>query len=239
VGAEISGISGFTRNGPEARGVDQISGFIHRIESNPSWAIPGAQYIDIRHALSIALRRGQIFAIHCDSSTRAMLTRWLKREPRPPLRQVSQNIVQGAFLRGEAKGLWLHGTHVRSAIRPDTKHITGVRVQDALSPLEDSTFAMAAARARVPDNTGLTALFGTVGTVPRKGVVWNRQSHELNEFMAAFTEALELIEETITSDAPLNRPFPILAVESYDLSGVQGAYDILTLAQTISRPART
>lgn len=60
-------------------------------------------------------------------------------------------------------------------------------------------------------------------------MVWNRQSHELNEFMTASTEALELIEETITSDAPLNRPFPILAVESYDLSEVQGAYDILTL----------
>ena len=127
------------------------------------------------------------------------------------------------------RALWLHGTHVRSVIGPDTKHITGLRVQDTLSPLEDSSFAMSAARAKLPDDTGLTALLGIVGTVPRKGIVWNRQAQEFTEFMAAAIEALELIEETITSGATLNRPFPILAVESRDLSEVRGAYDILTL----------
>jgi hypothetical protein len=45
--------------------------------------------------------------------------------------------------------------------------------------------------------------------------------------MTAAMEALELIEETIASGATLNRPFPILAVESHDLSQVRGAYDIL------------
>src|SRR6202030_3594725 len=118
---------------------------------------------------------------------------------RPPFTRVSQNILQGALLRGEAKGLWLRGTHVRSAIRPDTKHITGRRVQDALSPLEDSSFAMSAARSRLPEDAARTALLGIVGTVPRKGIVWNRQSQDFNEFLAASIEALELIEETIAS----------------------------------------
>ena len=227
--AGIGGVAGFLRDSPASRGVDQIDGFVHKIEANPSWAMSGATYIDIRHTLSIILRRGRIFAVYCDASMRSAVAKWLKREPRPPLEQVSQNIVQGAFLRGEAKGLWLHGTHVRSVIRPDTKHITGLRVQDTLSPLEDSSFAMSAARAKLPDDTGLTALLGIVGTVPRKGIVWNRQAQEFTEFMAAAIEALELIEETITSGATLNRPFPILAVESRDLSEVRGAYDILTL----------
>jgi hypothetical protein len=229
VGAGIEGASGFLRGSPEARGVDQMHCFVHRIEASPGWAIPGAGYVDVRHALSIVLRRGQIFAIYCDSSMRGTIDRWLRREPRPPLSRVSPNVVQGAFLHGEAKGLWLHGTHARSAIRPDTKHITGIRVQDALSPLEDGSFAMSAARATLPDSTGLSALLGTVGTVPRKGLVWNRQAQALSEFMAASIEALELIEETIANRAQLNQPFPVLAVESHDLSQVRGAYDIRTL----------
>ena len=228
-GAGIAGASEFLRDGSGAHGVDQIYGFVHRIEASPGWAIPGSGYLDICHSLCIVLRRARIFAIYCDSSMRSAIGRWLRRDPRPPLRRVSPNVVQGAFLRGEAKGLWLHGTHVRSAIRPDTKHMTGMRVQDALSPLEDSSFAMSAAKAALPDDFGLTALLGTVGTVPRKGLVWNRQAREFSEFMAASTEALELIEETIDNRAFLNDPFPILAVESHDLSEVRGAYDILTL----------
>jgi hypothetical protein len=47
--------------------------------------------------------------------------------------------------------------------------------------------------------------------------------------MRAALEALELIEETIASHGFLDRPFPILAVQSYDLSEVRGTYDILAL----------
>jgi hypothetical protein len=217
------------QGGPEQGGFDQVDGFIYRIESSPSWAVPGSGYVDVRNVLSIALRRGLALAVYCEPSLRDAVVRWIRREPRPPLARVPQSILQGAFLRGEAKGLWLHGTHVRSVLRPDTKHITGRRVQDALSPLEDSSFAMAAARSRLPDDPARTALLGVVGTVPRKGVLWNRQPQDFGEFLAACTEALELIEETTTSGAPLDRPFPILAVETHDLSEVRGAYDILAL----------
>jgi hypothetical protein len=222
-------ISAFLRSDPESFGIDQIDGFTYKLESNPSWAMPGSAYVDTHHVLSVALRRGRIFAVYCEPSLRDTIARWLKREPRPPLTRVSQNILQGAFLRGEAKGLWLHGTHVRSATRPDTKHITGRRVQDALSPLEDSSFAMSAARSRLPQDVPRTALLGIIGTVPRKGVVWNRQPQDFNEFLTASIEALQLIEETIASGTPLDRPFPILAVESHDLLEVHGAYDILTV----------
>src|SRR5450755_407517 len=164
LGSGLENISSFLRRDPESYGVDQIDGFIYKLESNPSWAMPGSAYVDTRHVLSIALRRGRIFAVYCEPSLRDAIARWLKREPLPPFSRVSQNILQGAFLRGEAKGLWLHGTHVRSATRPDTKHITGRRVQDALSPLEDSSFAMSAARSRLPEDAARTALLGIVGT---------------------------------------------------------------------------
>jgi hypothetical protein len=229
VASGFGNVSSLLRSNPESYGIDQIDGSIFRLESNPSWAKPGSTYVDTRHVLTVALRRGRIFAIYCDPPLRKAIARWLNREPRPPFRRVSQNILQGAFLRGEAKGMWLHGTHVRSAIRPDTKHITGRRLEDTLSPLEDSSFAMSAARSRLPDDGVRTALLGILGTAPRKGIVWNRQSQDFNEFLAASVEALKLIEETIANGTLLDRPFPILAVESQDLSEVYGAYDILTL----------
>jgi hypothetical protein len=229
IGHALNNVSTLLRPDTESPGVDQIEAFVHKIESSPSWVVPGRGYIDTRHELSIAMRRGRIFAVCCDSQLREALMRWLQHEPRPPFTRVSQNILQGAFLRGEAKGLWLHGTHMRSPIRPDTKHITGSRIQDALSPLEDSSFAMSAARAALPDDPARTALLGTVGTAPRKGVVWSRRSQDFNDFLAASLEAMELIEETTAQGTALDRPFPILAVESHDLSEVRGAYDILTL----------
>jgi hypothetical protein len=227
--AGFNDVSSFLRTEPREYGIDQLDGFIFKLESNPSWATPGSTYVDTHHVLSIVMRRGQIFAIYCDPPLRGAIERWLRREPRPPFIRVSQNILQGAFLRGDAKGLWLRGTHVRSVTRPDTKHITGRRVQDSLSPLQDSSFAMAAARSRLPEDATRTALLGIVGTAPRKGVIWNKQSQDFREFLSASVEAMELIEETISDGTLLDRPFPILAIISNDLSDVKGAYDMLTL----------
>jgi hypothetical protein len=50
-------------------------------------------------------------------------------------------------------------------------------------------------------------------------MIWNRQAEDFTEFMNAAVEAMELIEETIASHGFLDRPFPILAVQSYDLDG--------------------
>ena len=114
----------FLRGSPEQRGFDQVDGFIYRIESSPSWAVP----VRVRRRPQRAGRRagrGLVLAVYCEPRLRDAVVRWLRRGPRPPLARVSQSVLQGAFLRGEAKGLWLHGTHLRSVLRPDTEHITG------------------------------------------------------------------------------------------------------------------
>ena len=207
----------------------KLDGVILRNESRPGWAAPDSGFVDVDHILRVVLQKERIFAIHSEPALRDSIARWLTREPKPPFVRVSSSILQGAFLRGEGKGLWLHGTHVRSTIRPDTKYITGRRVQDALSPLQDSSFAMAAARSSLPEDAARSALLGTVGTAPRKGTMWNRRSHDFVEFLTAGIEALELIEETIRNGTSLDRPFPILATESHDLSAVRGACDIIVL----------
>jgi hypothetical protein len=208
---------------------DDLDGFIHERLSNPSWAKHDSPYRETSYSLTIALRRDSLIAVHCDSILRGVLQKWLDRAPKPPIRRVASELLQGAFLTGEAKGLWLRGTHARRTTKADSKNLSGRRLQDALSPFEDSSFAMSTARAALPDDPSRTALTGNVGTTPRRALVWNRPTPEFRNFVAVAVEALELIVETMKSGSALVRPYPILASESHDLSVVYGAYDVTTL----------
>jgi hypothetical protein len=105
-------------------GVAQIDGFVYRLEKRPAWATVSAPLQDVQHGLAIALRRGKLIAVSCDQSLRDAVNRWLKGKSTPPLRQVSANLIQGAFVRGETKGLWLRGTHRRTTFRPDSKQLS-------------------------------------------------------------------------------------------------------------------
>jgi hypothetical protein len=225
----FSDIDRFRRSDARPHGVDQIDGFIYRLEKRPAWATDSAPFTDVQHGLAIVLRRGKLLAVCCDQSMRDAVDKWLKGDSAPPFRLVSANLIQGAFVRGETKGLWLRGTHRRTTFRPDSKQLSGMRLEDTLNALEDSSFAMSAARSKLPEDLALTALLGIIGTSPRKGTMWSRQAEDFAQFVTAAIAALELIEETVASGQFLDRPFPILAAESHDLSEVHGAYDIVTM----------
>jgi hypothetical protein len=169
-------IDRFRRTDARPHGIDQIDGFVYRIEKPPGWAAGSAPFTDVQHGLAFALRRGKLAAVCCEQGLRDAVDRWLTREPPPPFRLISENLIQGAFVRGDTRGLWLHGTHLRSTFRPDSKHLSGVRLEDSLNALEDSSFAMSAVRSRLPVTPTLAALLGIVGTSPRKGTIWNRQA---------------------------------------------------------------
>lgn len=182
------------------------------------------------YSLALALRLGNLIAVHCDSALRNAIQGWLDRTPRPPLSRVPPEVLQGAFLIGEAKGLWLRGTHPRRTTKADSKTLSGRKLQDALSPFEDSSFAMSTARVALPADASSSALTGNIGTTPRRALVWNKPTSDLDDFMAIAIEALSLVDETMAAGAVLDRPYPILATESNDLSKVFGAYDVATLS---------
>lgn len=212
--------------------------FITRRTGAPSWLKADGGYEDTKHELCVVMRRDQLIAVHCDSRLRDALQRWLDSSPPPPLRRVGVDILQGAFLQGEAKGLWLRGTHARRSSRADSKNISGSRLQDALSPFEDSSFAMSSARSSIPDDPTRTALTGIVGTTPRKALLWNKASPSFDDFVRAVHEALSLVASTMTINAGVDRPYPLLAAETLDPSNVGGAYEI-TVANPLDLPPGT
>jgi hypothetical protein len=222
-------INRYRRSATRPHGVDQIDGFVYRLQKRPAWATGSAPFQDVQHALAIALRRGKLIAVSGDQSLRDAVGRWLKDEPRPPFRLVSAALLSGAFVGGETKRLWLRGTHRRTTLRPDSKQLSGMRLEDTLNALEDSSFAMSAVRSKLPEDLSEATVFGAVGTSPRKGTMWLGQTEDFSQFMTFAIAALNLLEDTRANGDLLARPFPILAEESHDLTQVHGAFDIATL----------
>jgi hypothetical protein len=207
-------------------GVDQIAGFVRRHQQSPPWVRADAGYVDIVHDLTLVLRRGMLVAVHAAGDIGDRLQRWLDKEHLRPFRRLPAEVLESALLQGEAKGLWLRGTHRRNARRADTKNLGGLNLREALNPVEDSSYAMGSAKAELESDPNRLILRGAVGTTPRRSSVWFKASVDLRSFATAVVELLALLETTKPTAADTTLPF--LARSVSDLSTVWGAYDIST-----------
>ncbi|MFK4085021.1 hypothetical protein ACI2LF_12980 [Kribbella sp. NPDC020789] len=204
-------------------GIDQIAGFVRRHRQPPAWVIGDADFTDVVHDLTVLLRRERLVAVHTASDVDARLQRWLDRQPAPPYRRMRAEVLEGALLQGEARGLWLRGTQKRTRTRADTKNLGGMALQDALNPIEDSSYAMGSAKADLLDDPSRTVLRGAVGTTPRNSSVWFKSSADLHWFAAAVVELLTALESA--SAAATADTLSVLARAVDDVTGVWGAYD--------------
>lgn len=208
-------------------GVDQLSGFVRRQRSRPTWAGPDAGFTDEVHLLTVALRRRWLVAVLTDDATGERLQRWLDRTPGVPFRRLSPRVLEVALLRGEAKGLWLRGAHRRRTTKPDSKYLSGQRLQDAVNPIDDASFAMGAARSGLPDDQQRSVLKGTVGTTLRRSSVWFKSSKDVVEFVTATVELLAHLEATAATIDTADEVFPLFAREVNSVDEVRGAYEVM------------
>src|SRR5262245_44530801 len=77
VAAGLGDATTLVRTDSETEGIDDIDAFIYRRTTPPSWAKRDSSFEDTQHQLVIAIRRGNLIAVHCDSSLRDTLQRWL------------------------------------------------------------------------------------------------------------------------------------------------------------------
>lgn len=209
---------------------DYVDGLLYRRATVPGWSVKDAPYLDVHHEIVVIARRRRLLAVHGPANLREAILKWLDREPYPPVRRVPRPILQGAFLRGQAKGLWLNGTHPRRATKPDSKNLSGPNLGSALNPFDDSTFALGSARAAVPDDGSFSTIEGVVGATPRNALVWNGPTDSFTRFVAVLREALDIIGATMDANAGVEHPYPLLAAEIDDLSEVAGAYEVAITA---------
>ncbi len=207
-----------------------LDGFVSRVTEPPSWAMEESPFLETSFDLVIAIRMGRLVAVHCDSGLADAVQTWLDKEPRPPFRRIPPGTLNAALLTGEARGLWLRGTHARRTTKADSKNLGGRRLQDALNPLEDSSFALGSARAELPVGEVLGTFSGTVGTTLRKSLVWISRTSDFQEFFRTIRSLLRLLDSTLAAGASVDSPYPWLATELRGLEGVSTAYELTTLS---------
>jgi hypothetical protein len=207
----------------ESLGVDAILS-AHILQ--PSWAAKDFEYRDIVHRLCIWTGRINLVAISCDGALEEKMQRWLDSSPAPMFRRVSPGVLNAALLSGEARGLWLRATHGHRRTKADSKTLSGQSLREALTPIEDSTYAMGSARAELLPDPLYSALSGVVGVTPRRAKVWLQSSESLFDYVSSIRDLLRVLAACIDAGMSDDAPFPWLAAEVHDLSLVSGAYEL-------------
>lgn len=227
-GAELvaDGLDGLEEaDDPEDRQIT-ADAFAYRKETQPGWATKDSPYTDTRYLLCAWVARENWIAIGCDGTIEDSLQKWLDKPPCPVFRRVSPGVINATLLSGDAKNLWLRGAHGRRRTKADSKTLSGQSVGEALNPLDDSTFALGSARARVDVPPEFTALTGIVGTTPRKSKVWFSSTQTFSEFREICLDLLRALAQASFDGAVDEHPFPLLATEARDLADVSGAYEL-------------
>lgn len=222
INVQGSGLSLVDRKAPIATIGLEVA-FVHFTqERKPAWtADPTA--VDKTHELALVLRYKHLVAIHLtDSGLRTRVVRDLGDATRPGLsllKLISRARLNAAFVKGEARTLWLSGIHRRTAIRADSKILSGIDLRDSLNPLDDQTYYFTAARCNAPIQGNDTSL----GVAPQKSRVWMGTSKTWKDFRDSVKEVLAHLDQTTGN---VDAPFHILASAVRSGRGLTGAFDI-------------
>ncbi|GAB3491002.1 hypothetical protein [Amycolatopsis cihanbeyliensis] len=204
-------------------GFDSLYGVYRQVVRSPGWAMAESGIVDLHNHLTLATRRNRLVAVCTTITSESQLRSWVERNAE--FRFFPAEVLAGTF-HGDGRMIWMRGVHRRRATRPDGKALTGLRLQDALHPLEDGGFALSAAKIHyVPGND--TAVLRDLLTVsPDKSKISWKQTTEFPMFLAATGEALDMLGKELVSEASPALPFGGLAVPETDLARVRFAVDI-------------
>ncbi|AYG95618.1 hypothetical protein D8I30_10825 [Brevundimonas naejangsanensis] len=220
--AKIRGSEGVTRRVINETD-DQVREFylrtiIYEEVRSPAWAAPDT-LSDKTHQLLIIAVQGTRAALN--ASDGAMRDRILKRLK--PARPVPRAAIE-PFVGDDASVLHLSGVHTPTAVKPNSKSLTGSALEHALDPLGDQTFVLSAVRSRpgVPGLVDAKNRPASIGAAPGGGRIWVGRQKSLDDFVATMERVFLHAQTASTSPR-----FAMLAQQITDVSAVQGAYEII------------
>ncbi|WP_410622308.1 hypothetical protein [Amycolatopsis sp. cmx-8-4] len=206
-------------------GFDELYGVAREVTGPPDWTDDESGFVNVINQLSLAVRRRRLVAICTGIVSDARIARWLQ-DGTVPFRLLPPHVLTGTF-RGDGRMLWARGMHRRRTTKADSRSVGGIRLQDTLSTIEDSTYALTAAKVAYLPADDAAVLRDLITVSPDKSrLSWKRTSH-LPMFLAATGEALDLLEKALVADDDPEPPFPEFAVPEADLDRVRGAFDVM------------
>ncbi|HEX6367540.1 MAG TPA: hypothetical protein VF006_01330 [Longimicrobium sp.] len=189
----------------------------------PGWTSqPDIQ--DQRYHVLIVARLGNFFAFHSDdNSIRDAIANNFGEKTVDGLRNLSaieNGIMNAAFVQGTKRTVWLRGIHHPTSLKSDTKTLSGLDLDDALSPLDDQSYHFTAVRSHIDDGETET----TIGAAPPESRIWVGPSRNWEAYKAATITMLTRLAETHNpSDAPIR----YLAIPGLGGVDIQNAFDLV------------
>lgn len=193
----------------------------------PRWA-PNTALQDLTHQLVLVCRRSRSIAIITTDAAMGRRLGALFGDSDSPafgkLARIPAAQLNGAFLGGETRTVWMSGLHRRTAYKADSKVLAGSDLRAAIEPLGDQTYRFTAARALVdgiasPNRDSDETI---VGVNPLKSRIWAGPSKEWSDFASITWHLLGTTDDADT----LADPLPVLASAISKDSVPEVPYDV-------------
>lgn len=193
--------------------------FVHYRDRRPvAWT--RAHIFDDEHHLLLIVAVGDYVAItSTEGGKREKLLRVVRRGALGPIGLVDPARLKGAFVQGDARTLWLKGTHRRASHKPDNKVFTGSDLGGALDPSSDQTYRYTAVRSTVSD----PRIGDVIGLAVDQSRIWVGPSKDWPDYRDTINAVLEVVQQAIpvTED-----PLPVLAQAVTDIAQLSGPFDL-------------
>jgi hypothetical protein len=200
----------------------------HYVEKRaPSWFI-GEGITDTLNHLIIVAKRGNLYALlFSDNGLRSTVSRKALRATEGPFARITRlnsSQINKAFVESEVRTLWLSGTHRRTAIKPDSKILSGLELETSLDPLGDQTYYFSSVRSTMSLSDQLTS--AVVGANPSGSRIWIGPTRSWDEFVRSISIILDRAEIYMNDAVRPDKPLPILASTISALEGIEQPFDL-------------
>lgn len=200
----------------------------HYVEKrSPSW-YAGEGIADTLNQLIIVASRGDLYApLFSDNGLRGTVAKKILRATDGPfsrIRRLSSSEINKAFVESQVRTLWLSGTHRRTAIKPDSKILSGLELETSLDPLGDQTYYFSSVRSTISLSEHHTS--AVVGASPTGSRIWIGPTRSWEEFVVNVGLVLDRAADYMSDAARPDRPLPILASAITTLDGIEQPYDL-------------
>jgi len=210
-------------------GTDANNNIVHYLDQKVApWYTPtdpgNALQNKNHHAVFITVKGGLLGLTFTDSSTRNIVVKKIKAtsdNKLSPLRPISMKQMEMIFVNDEIRTLWLSGAHSRSAIKPDSKVLSGQELESALSPIGDQTYFFSSIRSTLGTDDDKIVL----GTSPGQSRIWLGPSKSWAAFETRLDTLLGIAQSYLMNPETYSPRVPVLAQYSDNLDDLGLPYD--------------